>query len=147
MKEALHQLSIIAMGFGFLAAFAAFWCFVLWLISRLGGWSEIAGKYPATARPDGLHLTGRSLRLRPFTNYNGCLHVTLSPAGIYMFPWAIFRIGHKPILIPWSCVGLVEEGRFIVRYYSVPIEAGGKRMVLSIPGEGAEWIRRHRPAS
>lgn len=147
MKEALHQLSIIATGLGFLAAFATFWCFVLWLISRLGGWSTMTETYPATVRPDGLHLTGRSLRIGFFTNYNGCLDVTLSPAGIYMVPWAVFRIGHKPILIPWNCAGSVEEGRILIRYYLVPMEVAGKKMKLFIPQEGAEWIRQHRPAS
>ena len=37
-------------------------------------------------------------------NYNGCLTVNISPAGIYLAPFFLFRLGHPPILIPFSAI-------------------------------------------
>ena len=127
--------------------FAGIWCAVLWLLSHIGGWAKIAESYATTSRPEGVHCRGRSLQISPFANYSSCLNATVSPQGIYMIPFAIFRLGHRPLLIPWSCVGSLEEESFFVRFYFLSIEAAGKKMRLSLTREAADWIRRNRPVT
>lgn len=124
--------------------FIGMWCFVLWVISRIGGWARLASLYPAGARPEGLHLGWRSMQIRPFANYSSCLNVTLAHEGIYMIPVAIFRLGHRPLLIPWTCVGPLEEKTILFRYYLLPMEAGGKHIRLSVPVSAKEWIATNR---
>jgi hypothetical protein len=143
----VHDWSILAFIVLFPIAFGGLWCFVAWLLSHIGGWAKIAEIYPAVSRPDGIHCWGRNLQIRPFANYSGCMNVTVSPQGIFMIPFAPFRFGHRPLLIPWNCVGPLEEESFFVRFHFLSIEAAGKKMRLSLTGEAADWIRENRPAA
>lgn len=126
--------------------FIGMWSFVLWLLSRIGGWAKMAEKYRAQACPEGPLYRWRSMQIRPFMNYNSSLDVTLSPQGVHMVPFVMFRIGHEPLLIPWSCVGPLEETNFLFfKTCLVPMEAAGKRMRLSLPVSAREWLAVNRP--
>jgi hypothetical protein len=35
-------------------------------------------------------------------SYRSCITLGVNATGLYIAPWAIFRAGHPPILIPWS---------------------------------------------
>ena len=121
------------------------WCFVLWLLSRIGGWKKIAERYRATGRPEGERYRWRSMQIRPFMNYNGGLEVTLSRQGVYLVPFAMFRMGHEPLLIPWSCVGPLEEKSVLFfKGYMLPIEAAGKSLRLYLPAAAKEWLAANR---
>ncbi len=84
------------------AGFIGIWCAVVWLISRIGGWAELARVFPAEELPPGEILWGQSAQLRGFCNYNGVLTIVVSEKGLYMQPWRPFRIGHAPLLVPWK---------------------------------------------
>lgn len=121
-----------------------FWLLITGVVSMIGGWHRLAREFPAIHRPDGLNFRRRSLHIRPFTNYNHCINVTLSSVGIYLVPMWIFRCFHPPLLIPWDKVGAMQSRRVVWRtYYSVPIEAGGKSIQLGLPPSAEEWVMRY----
>ena len=139
MKPEVFNLLV---GLGFLAVFPLWWSLVLWMISRIGGWASLAGKYAAGRRPEGVNYSWRSMRISPLMGYNNCLEVTLSREGIFMVPFVLFRAGHRPLLIPWSCIGSLEEGRARSCYF--PIEAAGRKARLWVPCSAREWMRANR---
>ena len=134
-------------GLAFLAAFASMWTGIIWLISRIGGWARLAKEYRAELRREGMHFSMRSLHIAPMTGYNRCLEVTLSRDGIYLVPFALFRFGHAPLLIPWDRVGKLEERRFLIRRYILPIQAAGMSLRLDVPSSVADWMSANLPGS
>jgi hypothetical protein len=137
-KEQILTLGIVV---GYAVVFPLFWCFVIWVISRVGGWASLAASYVASSEPQGTRYTWRSMRISPAANYNGCLNVILSSAGIYMVPSQLFRFAHKPLLLPWDCVEHVSEQRFLGRRLLVTLSAKGKRITLVLPGDAEEVLR------
>lgn len=88
----------------FFIAFGLLWTLIVTLISRAGGWARLAHQYPATGPATGETFSLRSAKFGMFSSYRNCLTVTLSLSGIHLQPMIFFRIGHKPILLPWTAV-------------------------------------------
>ncbi len=90
-----------------LVSFAVFWCFVIWLISRISGWSKLALHY----RSDTTFLGPRwrfQYIMVGWAGYNGVMTVGADSYGLYLVPLAPFRIGHAPLLIPWGDITAEE---------------------------------------
>lgn len=82
--------------------FIAVWIFVLFLTSRVGGWSTLA-QYYRTDRPfPGTIFRWQGAQLRYGTNYNGCLTFGADEEGLYIVPVTILRAFHSPLLFPWN---------------------------------------------
>jgi hypothetical protein len=76
-------------------------CFVLWILSVFAGWRSLAAVYAARTRPEGAVRYMQSAYIGSVV-YTRCLTVRLCRAGIYLSVWPLFRVGHPPLLIPWS---------------------------------------------
>ena len=85
---------------GFPILFAALWSFVCWLLSILGGWSRMAERFATTEPPSGQRFAGQTGRAG-LSNDNSVLTIHVSPSGLRLDVFPLFRIGHKPLLIPW----------------------------------------------
>lgn len=93
--------------------FAGFWCFVCFLLSRIGGWSRLAKRFAVDTPPAGKIFYGQSAQLSGLCNYNGCLTIIVAAEGLYLRVWALFRAGHKPILIPWAEIRNPRPRKFL----------------------------------
>lgn len=80
---------------------AGLWCFMCWLISRVGGWANLAENFAFDGLPEGETLNSESLQLNGFCNYNRIVKMTICEHGLHLAVWPIF-IGHKPVMIPWN---------------------------------------------
>ena len=100
---------LIPLGFPFV--FAAFWCFVLMIISFVGGWHSLAGTFRATQPPSGRKFSGESGRLG-WANYNGVLTVYVSQEGLYLSVMVLFKPWHPVLLIPWSAIHEIKSAKF-----------------------------------
>lgn len=96
----------------FIVCFGLLWTLIVVAISRLGGWAALAGQYPAPGPATGRTFSMRSAKFGLFSSYRNCLTVSLSLSGIHMQPMIVFRVGHKPILIPWAAVEGVSRQNF-----------------------------------
>ncbi len=92
-------LPIILLTFPFF--FIGMWSFVCLLISLFGGWWKLAANYQASEPPQGERFGMQSCRLG-WANYNNCVVIHLSEAGIHLAVWPIFRIAHPPLFLPWA---------------------------------------------
>src|SRR5262245_54037039 len=88
--------------------------FLLWmwwatstLLAWSGGWTALARRYRATAKPSGTTFRMQSARFG-WVDYNGCLTIRVSAEGVYLELWPILRIGHPALLIPWSALTVLQ---------------------------------------
>jgi hypothetical protein len=107
----------------FALLFAAGWCVVMFAISRIGGWGALASKYRATSVPDGKRFWFQSATLGSM-KYGSCLTVVVGSAGLYLAVFAPFRMGHPPLLIPWTELHGLREKRFLWLWRLVEMQVG-----------------------
>lgn len=106
----------------FILIFAGLWCLIPLLLSRLGGWSRLAERFPAPAEPAGKRFGWQSGRLG-LVNYNNCLTIYISKAGLYLSTSPLLRVGYRPMLIPSREIHDVEKRRVLWAEY-VSFEVG-----------------------
>jgi hypothetical protein len=92
---------------GFIALDFLIWFALLTLIARLGGWQAVARRYSTTVEPEGQRFRWCFAAFR-WLDYNGCLTMVVSPEGLYIAIFKLFRIGHPSLLIPWSALHFVK---------------------------------------
>ena len=126
----------------FFPIFAIMWVSSSALLSILGGWTSLAGKFRAKQRADGkrFRFVSGSMGARVFpVSYGGCLFVTVNEAGFgvsILFP---FRLLSPPLFIPWSQVASAETKRFVLVNRAV-VRLHGRWPVISIRGAAGKCI-------
>ena len=102
VPEQLFWPTLIAL---LLAFIVGLWCIVS-LLTALVGWRDLARDYATRAEPygDRFYALVGSVGL---ASYRG-LNAWAAPQGLFLTaPW-LFRLGHKPLLIPWGAIGDVK---------------------------------------
>mgnify|MGYP001793864918 CR=1 FL=1 len=104
-----------------IAVFPAFWCLVVFLIAKLGGWQQLAEAYRIEQYP-----TGRSRRRGGLqtiylnkSRYKGSVTIDYDEYGLYMQTMILFRIGHPLLYIPWEDVTVhpkMDRGFFFNKF-------------------------------
>ena len=100
--------------------FVAFWCGIMWFVSRLSGWAMLAEKYPGGGEDELIKWEPwQSGTFRASCGYNGCLWVGASQKGLQLRtgPWLLFRAGHAPVRIPWEAIESLTERKMLWMVY------------------------------
>ncbi len=111
--------------------FIGFWCLVLKIIS-FSGWSRLAKRYSAFARPEGTSYHWQSMRLGLLTRYNRCISFHLGKNGLCIAVFPLFSFGHPPLYFPWPQIRFRKEeaGLFGKVYlYDLGTPHGGRMAV------------------
>ena len=99
MNQAVFVVFIVIV---FLIVFPLFWSGIVYMISRLGGWSDLAKRY-ATQEPfSGTTFQMQSVTIGILGNYRSVVTIGASDDGLYLNPLVFYRPGHPPLLIPWD---------------------------------------------
>ena len=85
----------------FLIGFPAIWCFVLFILSNVGSWRRLAQSYRTSEPISGTVLRWQSAKIG-WVNFNRALTICILDEGLRLSLPFIFRLGHPPLLIPWS---------------------------------------------
>src|SRR4029077_127484 len=101
-----------------LVAFACLWCAIGWMVAQFG-WSTLAAKYRTDRQPPAEIYSFCSGTINWFANYRGVLKLGFMPEGLYLSVIALFRIGHPPLLIPWSDIKVLPNSG--VFFWKIPI--------------------------
>jgi hypothetical protein len=81
--------------------FVGMWCFVLRTLSYKSGWTKLADRFYFPGKFDGIYFRFRSGRMNDVA-FSSALELGANEQGLYLIPMLLFRLFHKPILIPWS---------------------------------------------
>jgi hypothetical protein len=90
--------------------FIFMWCMVGKLLGHLGGWQELHARY---AYDDAMPADAWRMKSGKmgWVNYNNVLTVAPMKSGLALATFILFKIGHPPILIPWSDIKKVEMAK------------------------------------
>ncbi len=118
------------------------WFSLSWLLSRISGWHRLAERYPGIRTIEGETASLRSGRIGP-VNYYSCLKFGINDEGLLISIAPPFRLGHRPLFIPWSDFHNVKEDGMM---YSQKVKASiGQPTItrMTFPG----WVRYRLPMS
>jgi hypothetical protein len=96
----------------FLGLFSTVWCAVCVVMATIGGWRRLAESYRAIDEFDGERWRFRSARMG-WVGYNNCLTFGVNATGLYLAVLFPFRLGHPPLLIPWSEIDVSEQKTWV----------------------------------
>jgi hypothetical protein len=106
---------------GSLLFFAVVWWLVLSIIANLGGWASLAKQFPATDAATGRKYGWQSGRFN-WCDYNGCITIRVTDAGLRISMPPPFRPGHRPMFLPWSALHVIEVcDRWYGRYVTIDV--------------------------
>jgi len=102
--------------------FIAIWLGMLFLISRLGGWSKLykAYKFPDRVQKPFLTRKFQSMQIG-LSNYNGVMTLSYHPEGLGVEVMILFRFQHPKILIPWREIKLKEKSKSLFKWSKLEI--------------------------
>ena len=95
----------------YILIFIALWICVCKLISVFGGWQALSRVYRADSAFNDQKLWLKSVGIRRWTNYNNCITLGVNKYELYVSVLPIFRIGHPPLLIPWTDISTEAVAR------------------------------------
>ena len=95
-----------------------------WIISRLSGWAALAARYSEETPFAGPRFSGQSGELNGFY-YGKGLTLGANREGFFLSMGILFRVGHKPLFIPWTDVTAVEKpgvlsSKVVLEFRGVP---------------------------
>jgi hypothetical protein len=88
---------------GVIGGFLIIWVSIVNYVGSVSGWKTLAKNYPNNAQITSGQKTPVGFAMFNTTNYRGgALSLEALPEGLRLTALSIFKIGHPPILIPWS---------------------------------------------
>jgi hypothetical protein len=119
----------------------AIWVAVTMLIAVLGGWGSLAERFSAREPPLGETLRMQSLSFGLLGNYREAINVTVGPPGVHLVPIVLFRLGHRPLLIPWREVAeCTQSGTLLWKRTTLVLRNDDRR--LRFAGRAGDAILR-----
>lgn len=110
----------VLFGVLFLVLFVGVWSLGVYIISKIG-WASLAKKYE-TDRPFIGERIGIVSAQVNSGNYRNSIVLQHNEKGFYMQPLAPFRMFHPAVVIPWTEVKEVREGKsFLITYYELVV--------------------------
>ncbi len=107
----------------FIALFIAILAINLFLFIKLSGWDKLAQKYGYHSQFSG-KLTRMTTAYIGMVRYRNCISIGVNAQGLYISPFALFRLNYPPIFVPWGDISRFEKkpGIFgLGQYYALDI--------------------------
>ncbi len=95
--------------------FVGMWVFVTFIISKMG-WADLVANYQYDAPFTGERVGIISASING-ANYKNSLVLKYNQEGIYIRPVLLFRLFHKPMLIPWKEIKEVRDKKVLFYTY------------------------------
>src|SRR5436309_12401220 len=89
--------------------FVGAWVGISLLLSWIGGWRALAGRYRATQRFTGVRFWMKSAGMCWGVSYRSSVYLGANSSCLFLSVFLPFRAGHPPLLIPWSDISFSRE--------------------------------------
>ncbi len=86
----------------------AAWIAMSFLLGSLGGWISLARAYRTQEPVWGERFWMKSAKMRYGVAYRGVLNFGVDARGLFISIFPLFRLGHPPLLIPWSDISFTR---------------------------------------
>ena len=96
-----------------LVGFPLLWLSVMFLLSRISGWSTLAHTYKEQ-QPFAGEVQRRCSGTLGFVGYNKSLVLGANEQGLHISVPKIFVFGHPALFVPWSDVRASRKRRFLI---------------------------------
>lgn len=103
------------LGYALPFLFIGMWILITFIVSKMG-WADLVANYQSDAVFTGNRVGIISASINK-TNYNNALILKYNEEGIYLKPILIFRLFHKPVLIPWKEIKEVRDKKILFYTY------------------------------
>jgi hypothetical protein len=101
---------------GIVAAFCIFfpllWTGIVMFLSRASGWHGLAQRFACPVAPAGETHSAQSAMFG-WARYKSTVTVTIADQGVHLALFFLFKMGHPPILIPWSEIESAETSSYL----------------------------------
>ena len=95
--------------------FVGMWILVTFIVSKMG-WADLVANYRYDTVFTGNRVGMISASINK-ANYNNSLILKYNEDGIYLKPILLFRLFHKPVLIPWKEIKEVLDKKIFFYTY------------------------------
>lgn len=95
----------------FVVVFPMLWCFVTFLLSRVGGWARLAERYGTGIEMPTTEHSFEYARMG-IVNYRGMLLVAFDEGSMWLDVLPVFRVGHRRLRIPLKDISEQSRGSF-----------------------------------
>ena len=102
--------------------FIGMWVLVLKILSIKSGWVKLVEKYCFLEKFKGKYYRSQSAKIKK-VNFSGSLEMGVNERGLYLIPMILFRLFHKPILIPWVEIHGEAFSRFLFKGYRLKLKS------------------------
>ncbi|MES2460155.1 MAG: hypothetical protein V4671_06205 [Armatimonadota bacterium] len=122
----------------FITFFVILWLLISWFLAQSGGWAALARQFPAsnhvTVPPPVSPLQAGEMN---GCRYKGCLNIGVTPQGMFLSILFLFRFGHPPLLIPWSCLSPFHAEKALwMTVYTTTITGAGRDVRFTLYNKG-----------
>lgn len=131
---------------GFIVFFVALWCVAAKLLALLG-WQRLAADFRQVELPSSRQFGFAQAKVG-VVGYTGIITAGVSPEGLSLRVSSLFRVGHPPLLIPWSAIEPLQTSKFLwnTTYYTTVHTSAGGRVNLRFSNKqlveaAAPWLR------
>lgn len=124
---------MIGVVLGFCVVFPLIWGTVCFLISAMGGWRDLSGRFRTETPPPPNARLLASARLG-WANYRSTIRIARVGESLHLSVLGIFRIGHPHLQIPLEAVRVEEKSGVLGRRVTLHI---GSFAELTL--RAAEW--------
>ena len=129
-----------------LAFFVGLWCLIVKGLAR-AGWQRLATHYEVGSLP-AVPLFRLGQASVGGVRYRGAVKAGASPEGLVLATGFPFGVGHAPLLVPWSAIGMFRpETSLWMTFYSTKIQTGdGGSLTFTFTGNdllaaARPWVR------
>jgi len=84
---------------------------ITFVLSRMG-WSDLVARYEFKGVFSGTKIGIVSATINN-VNYNGSMILKYNDEGMYLHPVILYRLFHKPVLIPWADIKEVRDRQIL----------------------------------
>jgi hypothetical protein len=78
------------------------WLWISWGVAYAGGWHDLAKAYPLRGEIPVAHRWKFQSIQMGLSSYRNSIHVAADSRGLCFWPMTLFRVGNRPICVPWA---------------------------------------------